>query len=264
VILPERDVYQSKLGTGRREAKYVLASEAIAKAIRDSIQPYMIPDPHAADLPGNRYTLVSLYLDTPALDFYLDTVNGEKNRHKLRIRRYFKPGSPAFFEVKSRVDDIIRKRRAPVVPEAIDELLTGAMPRRSHLVNQESSHLVDLLFFRELMQMANATPRMRVQYIREPYVNPFDRQLRITFDRQVICSPTNTTDVLGETDTWHSACSLPVILEIKFDHIMPEWVARLIRRFDLVRTSIPKYVMSTDTSRKLGIHVSGNDWRVLR
>jgi len=264
VISKERDVYTPNLGPGRREAKYVLTSEAVARAIRDSIQPYVVPDPHAADLPGTQYSLVSLYLDTPALDFYLDTVHGEKNRHKLRIRRYLKAGSPAFFEVKSRVNDIIRKRRAPVKLEAVDKLILGAVPRRSHLLHPESSHLADLLFFRDLMMKGNASPRIRVRYRREPYIGRVDRRLRITFDRQVICSPTDSCDILGNGDLWHKACNIAVILEVKFDHVMPEWVLRMIRRFNLTRTSVPKYVMSTDASRRLGIHVSGNGWQVVR
>ena len=264
MISNERDVYKSTLGLGRREAKYVLTSEAVARAIRDSIQPYVVPDPHAAGMPGTQYSLVSLYLDTPGLDFYLDTVHGEKNRHKLRIRRYLKPGAPAFFEVKSRVNDIIRKRRAPVRQEAIGDLIRGASPRRSHLLHPESSHLADLLFFRDLMMIANASPRIRVRYNREAYIDRVDRKVRITFDRQVTCSPTETCDVIGDGDQWHKACNLAVILEVKFDQTMPEWVIRMIRSFNLIRTSIPKYVMSTDASRKLGIHVAGNGRWVVR
>jgi VTC domain-containing protein len=263
VIPFEPGVFRPVPGNGRREAKYRLESEGIARAIREYVRPYVVSDPHAADLPGARYSLVSLYLDTPALDFYHDTVHGEKNRHKLRIRCYQKPDSPAFFEVKSRVNDVIRKRRAPVRPEAITPLLEGVVPRRRHLFDARTGRLADLLFFRDLMQLARATPRMRVRYVREPYISKADEGLRITFDRRVACSPTDTSDVRGEGDAWHPACRLPVILEIKFDQLMPGWVGELIRRFNLVRTSIPKYVMSTDTSRKLGIHVSGSGWRVV-
>lgn len=248
---------------GRREAKYVLASETVAAAIRDTLGPFMVPDPHAVGLPGNRYTLVSLYLDTAALDLYSDTVRGEKNRHKLRIRRYFKPGAPAFFEVKRRVNDIIIKRRAPVRPEAIDDLVAGALPRLWHLTEPVSANLADLLYFRDFMQAAGATPRLRVRYSREPWVDAAGQSLRITFDRTVTCSPTATTDVLGRDADWHPSCSLPVILEIKFNDVMPEWVSRLIRRFNLIRTSVPKYVMSTDAVRQRGIAVIGQGYRIL-
>lgn len=248
---------------GRREAKYILSSEAQAAAIRDTIRAHMEPDPHAAGWPDLRYPLASLYLDTPGLDLYRGTVCGEKNRHKLRIRRYFVPGSPAFFEVKSRVDQIIRKRRAAVRPEAIAELVAGAVPRMAHLHSKSARDLTDLLFFRDLMHAAHASPRIRVRYFREAWAGTTENRLRITFDREVTCSPTSSADVLGESSRWIEACNLPVILEIKFDHVMPDWVARLVQRFDLTRTSVPKYVMSIDAARRLGVRFVGRDARVV-
>ncbi len=264
MIMFDSGVYQPHLGAGRREAKYILSSEALAAAVREAIRPHMEPDPHAVGLPGNCYSLASLYLDTPSLDFYRDTVMGEKNRHKLRVRQYRKPGAPAFFEVKSKVNEIIRKRRAAVKPEVVADLVAGALPRRSHLFKERSNDLVDLLFFRDLMQQGEATPRMRVRYDREPWLGRHDRGVRITFDRQVEGSPTTSSDVLGLDATWVASCQLPVILEVKFNRTMPEWVTRFIRRFDLVRTSVPKYVLSIDAWRDNGVNTAGQGWRVHR
>lgn len=263
MIATTRQLFGRGPGNGRREAKYALVSEAQAAAIRDTVRAHMEPDPHAAGWPDFRYPLSSLYLDTPALDLYRGTVRGEKNRHKLRIRRYFVPGSPAFFEVKSRVDQIIRKRRAAVRPEAIPELVAGAVPRVAHLHKQSARGLADLLFFRDLMHAARATPRIRVRYFREAWADATENRLRVTFDREVTCSPTSSADVLGEDSRWIDACSLPVILEIKFDHFMPEWVVRLVQRFDLTRTSVPKYVMSVDAARRLGMEIAGRGSRAV-
>jgi SPX domain protein involved in polyphosphate accumulation len=246
------------MNLGRREAKYALPSESVASALRDAIRPFMRPDPYAIGLPEQRYRLVSLYLDTPSLDLYADTVRGEKNRHKLRIRRYPDAhAAPAFFEVKSKIDSIVRKRRATVRPEAIRELLSGAPPRMSHLRNPDASHMANLLYFRDLVQMGDMAPRVRVAYTREAWVDASKGSLRITFDREVTCSPTHDADVFGREAMWFSASSIPVVLEIKFDQTMPRWVVDLVQRFDLVRTSVPKYVLSIDASRKLGIRVEG-------
>jgi hypothetical protein len=250
---------------GRREGKYALPSEAVAEAIRRDIALHVEPDPHAADRPHPRYELISLYLDTPALDFYLDTVHGEKNRHKLRVRVYTdRPVAPAFFEVKSKVGDVIRKRRARVRPEVVGALLRGARPRRCHLVGESTSDLADLLYFRDLMDLGQATPRMRVRYTREAWVDRNDRDLRITFDRDLMCSPTDSTDVVGARDLWFKVTRLPVILEIKFNDRYPSWVSDLIRRFNLTRTSIPKYVMSTDVTSRLAIGPGNASGRVVQ
>ena len=53
-------------------------------------------------------TITSLYLDSSALHLYRQTVQGIKNRFKLRIRFYDdNPGNPAFLEIKRRVTDVI-------------------------------------------------------------------------------------------------------------------------------------------------------------
>ena len=44
----------------------------------------------------------------------------------------------------------------------------------------------------------------------------------------------------------------PVVLEIKFNLTMPSWVVRLIQEFNLVRTSVPKYVLTVDAARRCG------------
>ena len=203
---PTGGIIRHRPDPGRREAKYILPSEVVAECLRERIRPFVTSDPHAASLPRKRYELVSLYLDSPGLDLYQDTVRGEKNRYKLRVRRYFQPGAPAFFEVKGRVNDIIRKRRAAVHPDAVGELLSGATPRQSHLVGGLIDRIADLLHFRDLAEASRASPRIRVRYEREPWVGLDDDRVRITFDRCICGSPTTSTDVLGRDAAWIPSC----------------------------------------------------------
>jgi len=239
--------------TGRHETKYVLPSEAVAAAIRDWIEPFTVADPHAAGLPGRRYSLASLYLDSAALDCYLDTVRGEKNRHKLRIRHYSRPDSPAFFEVKSKVNDVVLKRRAAVHPEAVAELVAGAVPRRRHLLSGATDELANLLWFRDFIEACAARPTVWVRYFREPRVGVDGNGVRITFDREVCCCPAAAGGNGHPPAGWHRAADLPVILEVKFDEQLPSWAVAMIRRFNLIRTSVPKYVLSVDACRRLGL-----------
>jgi hypothetical protein len=252
-ISMSREAVRIVRGLGRREMKYVLPSEAVAAAVVDRIQPFTAPDPHAVDSPRFRYGLASLYLDTAALDLYMDTVCGEKNRHKLRIRHYEQPGSPVFFEVKSKVNEVILKRRAAVYPEAVADLVAGAVPRRSHVVGGGTDQLANLLWFRDFAQACGAVPTAWVRYVREPRASLAGDDVRITFDRAVSCSPARSPDPVAHPVEWYPAADLPVILEVKFGNTYPRWVAAMIAEFDLVRTSVPKYVLSVDSCCRLGL-----------
>src|SRR4051812_33184891 len=75
--------------------------------------------------PLGMYSVTSLYYDTPHFKAYWDKLDGHRNRRKIRVRVYgasnITPQTPAFLEIKQRIDMMMRKRRVllPYV-EAID------------------------------------------------------------------------------------------------------------------------------------------------
>ena len=82
-----------------RRGVFAISSGAISNPTNTRIAPQ-----------GNSYRICSLYIDSPQLFLYNQTVLGEKNRFKLRIRFYDDdPAHPAFLEIKRRVTDVILK-----------------------------------------------------------------------------------------------------------------------------------------------------------
>jgi hypothetical protein len=67
--------------------KYIV-DETVALAIRDYIRSYLQLDEYGATLPNLSYPIHSLYLDSADLKLYQATINGDKNRFKLRLRYY--------------------------------------------------------------------------------------------------------------------------------------------------------------------------------
>jgi len=56
----------------------------------------------------------------------LETINGIKNRYKLRLRYYdTNAKSPVFFEIKRRMNNCILKQRGGVRQEFVAYLLSG-------------------------------------------------------------------------------------------------------------------------------------------
>src|SRR5690349_1863711 len=112
----------------RFELKY-LVPEPTALGVRDFVRSYLELDEFGATLPNFSYPVHSLYLDSSDLKLYQATINGEKNRFKLRLRYYEeRPDAPVFFEIKRRMNNIIMKQRGGVRREHVPSLLAGQLP----------------------------------------------------------------------------------------------------------------------------------------
>jgi len=249
-VLNQRQVFQ------RFEAKYII-SDFQAAAIKDYIEPYVTKDPYAGD--DGQYQVNSMYLDSSDLRMFWSSELGEKNRFKLRVRSYSDdPAQPVCFEIKRRTDTIIKKQRAHVPREFVEPILRGTEIGPDVLVKPTDREMNNLCMFRDYMDMFAATPCIMVHYLREPYLSDLEEPVRITFDRYLSCLPVAkyTPDVWSHGNGWrHVEDEIVVIMEVKFTDVLPSWVGRLVRRFELIRDSIAKYVTCVKAVRRDGIHV---------
>src|SRR5882762_1539599 len=123
-----------KLQESRFEQKYII-SEDVALQIREYVRSYLELDENGVGKPNYSYPVHSLYLDSDDLRFYWSTINGDKNRFKLRLRFYNdNADTPVFFEIKRRMNNCILKQRGGVRQDAVDPILNGHFPDASHLV----------------------------------------------------------------------------------------------------------------------------------
>lgn len=240
-----REAVSEALRIERREYKY-LADEALVDRVRHAIRPFCALDPYAVKAPQNRYTIESLYLDTPDLALYRANDVELVDRFKLRVRHYpDAPQSPVFLEMKSRYHDTIVKSRglvgrdwAPLVNDPfVAKSALGTAPAVERFVT--NSHMI------------GARPTVLVRYTREAWASLVDDYARVTFDRQI-------TGTLVAPDAWHfdadlrdyraaddptgvRDCESLVIIELKFTARVPSWMLSLIETLGLVRRSYSKY-----------------------
>jgi hypothetical protein len=229
----------------RREFKYLLDDELVRR-VRDAVRPYCVLDPHAAKARDHRYTIESLYLDTPDLALYRANELEQVDRFKLRIRHYpDAPSSPVFLEVKSRYHDTIVKSRGMVGRDwkdlVSDPFVDRARFGRSTAIER----------FVTRVHSIGARPICLVRYKREAWASVVDDYARVTFD-MAVCGQ----DV--PFDAWHfdanprgfRACDDPTgvrdtetrtILELKFTSRVPRWMVSLVERLGLQRRSFSKY-----------------------
>ena len=239
----------------RFEAKYRI-NAAQAMAVRELIRPYMDADPY-----GSAYPVTSIYLDSPDLAMYWSSARGEERRHKLRIRTYDGGGhETCFFEVKHRHNQIIRKDRAVVRQPAARGLLAGAPTHPDMLLNPERD-LESLYHFQDLLARYNASPRLVVRYLREAHLSKMDEPVRITFDTQITCLPSEHFDPESwfVSPYWFEPSDLPIVLEVKFTDAFPGWVENIIHRLNLRRDSFSKYVICADALQLEGVDIARLD-----
>jgi VTC domain len=237
----------------RYELKYRL-EESVAVRVREFVRAHLAIDEFSARQPDFSYPTLSLYLDSDELDTYWQTINGDKNRYKLRLRYYDDvPDSPVFFEIKRREDHVMLKQRAGVRKDAVRWLLGGQLPERKHLLNpRDDVAFASLQRFCQLRQQMQAAPKLHIAYAREAYENTENNDVRVTFDRRVESQPQHHAGLVARSPRPHPVFGPTVILELKFTARYPLWFRHLVQKFDCIQEGAAKY--------STGIYDKGEDW----
>jgi hypothetical protein len=233
----------------RYEVKYLI-SESKAAAITQLIKPYVRIDHYCRLQPTGSYPIASLYLDTEDLQLCQQSMQGHKNRFKLRIRSYSdEPDYPCFFEIKRRLNNVIIKSRSKVMPCSAAPLISGTfrIPQSS---NGKQQVIEQFLFY---MTGINAKPVVRTRYKRQAFEGILDNTIRITFDRDISCNVTSNHDLGINGQGWCKLRLNGVVLEIKFTGRYPIWVGQMVKYFNLRQQSISKYVHSVKQASLLGM-----------
>lgn len=214
------------------------------EAVRRWMLMFLQPDRFAVDRPGHGYTLGSLYLDSADLQLYRGTRTGLRNRFKLRIRSYDDdPASPLFFEIKRRIDRVIRKSRVTLSRTDSLDILSGRKPPSEVATGEDLFHLETFL---RLKSDLAAAPVVRVRYHREAYESTAQDRLRLTLDRGLSCASTPDFRFSLTEGTWRPVPMSGTLLEVKFTDYYPQWVAGMIGQFELQKIPYSKYNLSVE------------------
>lgn len=231
-----------RLLSSRFEMKYMI-TEGQALRVREFVRSYLELDEYGVGKPNFAYAVHSLYLDSDDLLLYWRTINGEKNRYKLRVRFYNdNPDTPIFFEIKRRHNNCIIKHRAALKREWVPLALGGELPPLWAFTSRNPKHEAALSEFLFLMQSLQAKPKAHVAYFREAYLPADDNSARVTMDRAVRTEPQFTdrpaTRMQDPTYIWPGV----VVLELKFTDRFPLWFRDMVEALELTQCSAAKYV----------------------
>jgi hypothetical protein len=230
-----------RLQPQRFELKYLI-DEGITLQLRHFLSAHLVLDDYGEGRPNLSYPVHSVYFDSDDLQTHHATLNGTKNRFKLRMRYYDdNPATPVFFEIKARVNNCILKRRCGVRREAVPLLASGEFPEPEHLLSREPRHLDTIRRFHFMMHHIGARPKLHNSYLREAWVSPYDNSVRVTFDRNIRAEPffRSITPIKMEQPT--RVFPEFVVLEVKFTTRYPNWFKEMVRVFSLMQAASAKY-----------------------
>lgn len=231
----------------RYEFKYLVPASIVA-GIREVARLYCEPDAYGAD---GIYSVNSLYFDSWDWQLARQTLEGVRNRFKLRMRTYgWAEDDVVFCEIKGRVGTSIVKNRALIDRKYAHGIANGDPPPVGGFVTKKANHQKDLDQYRMLMERYDLRPRVWIRYRREAYGSAFGDGSRLTFDTELQAQMANDRHpYVPEPDAWRNLPldGPPTILEMKFNGAFPQWMVRLTHAYDLTRLSVSKYVTGAVT-----------------
>ena len=208
-------------------------------ALKCALTPYLKPDYYTIAKPQKRYLVRSLYFDTRDYRFYTQKINGDSDRIKFRIRTYgtHPDQTPDIrVEMKVRKGKLMEKHGAFIDYEQAQKFLSSRC--WGECVDQV------LLEFERYIHRWDLVPKTLVQYYREGFETREKERIRLTFDHEIKCF--STKELFPDPIFWRRHLQSSVILEIKHQNEIPNWMNALIQKFHLKVIPNSKYANSIE------------------
>ena len=211
----------------RYEIKYMLTKQQKIRLCQ-MMQSVMVADEHG------RSTIQSLYFDTPDYRLIRTSLDKPFYKEKLRLRSYgvATKNSPVFIELKKKYDSVVYKRRIGMTEQQACAYLLSHEPVHESQISHEIDYCMN--YYRDL------APRMLLSYEREAFYHRTDRNLRITFDENILW---RNYDVDLKAGIYGSPILKKdqVLMEVKTAGAMPLWLVNFLSENRIYKTSFSKY-----------------------
>lgn len=212
----------------RYEIKFLLTRRQKA-ALMDVMGVWMVPDVFG------KTTIQNLYLHTN--DFRLIRASIEKPvyKEKLRIRSYRPPKADddVFVELKKKYCSVVYKRRLALPWSQVRTCFDQDLP-----LPEDSQIAREINYFREFY--GSLVPAVFLSYDREAYYGASDKDLRITFDENILCRRREFV-LDGAIYGQPLLADDHVLMEIKCSGGIPLWMPRFLSEHHIYKTSFSKY-----------------------
>lgn len=219
----------------RSEWKYYisLSEYQYLRAVLDNL---LTRDPNMGE--RGEYFIRSLYFDSIDNYDYLTKLYGVRDRKKIRLRIYDTDTDKVKLEVKNRRGSYMLKESLTISRDDALRMIGGDY---SVLEGYEDALATKVY---GIMTSRSYVPKTIVDYEREAFVYP-EHNARITFDK-------NIRAAAGDRLFDRELCTCPLIrepmmvLEVKYDQVLPGYIKDAISSATLLNSSVSKYCMARE------------------
>ncbi len=219
----------------RYETKYLIDTATYNK-ISDTIKAYTTPDSYSKG--DSFYTISNIYYDTKDSSLIRNSLSKPIYKEKLRLRSYGTPKEyqPVFLEIKKKYNGIVNKRRCTIkIPEAAELVEKHIYPEIEDYMNTQVLNEIYYLTGNYKLQ-----PMVYISYKRKAFFGKEDKDLRITFDTDILTRRYNLSLEKGSYGTPLLDSRL-WLMEVKCSGALPLWLTRLLSENGIYKTSFSKY-----------------------
>lgn len=217
----------------RKEIKYPISILDFYR-LQKKLECFVQLDPHSGE---NGYGVRSLYFDSPGDHDLFDTLDGNMEKRKIRLRYY-----PA------NTDNIKLEYKCKSGSDGVKHSLTVSKENAQRLINGEYSFLLDLqeplaLKLYTRLMIGGYHPKVIIEYNRLAYTYPVSNT-RLTFDSAV--SASYVVDSFFDADPGLIPIMAPDlgVLEVKYDQFLVGILKELVESVDSSARANSKYAQS--------------------
>ncbi len=217
----------------RHEYKYPV-SDIEAEILKKRLSNIMTIDPHVG--PKGKYLITSLYFDDIHNTCFNENENGTDPREKFRIRIYNHQTGRIKLECKRKERSKTLKTSCAISKETVESIL-----RNEEIQEIEGKDPLMRKFIHQ-QKICKLMPKVIVEYERFPYVYDLGN-VRVTFDSNLESSHAVGGFLSGE---YLKRPVMPIgklLLEVKFDEFLPDYIYDALQINNLTQTAFSKYYL---------------------
>lgn len=218
----------------RNEIKFVINKDS-AEILKNKLSLLMDVDSNSS-LDDNSYLIRSLYFDDLYSNAYYEKIDGIEYRKKYRIRIYNNDVSFIRLECKYKHENKTSKDQILIDKSICDRIINGNIEEIDYSGNKL------LTKFIADYRIKNLKPSIIVDYKRLAYTYPIS-DVRVTFDSKIRSGRYNYNLYDDDLTTYKVLDDNQVVLEVKFNEILPEQIAIVLSTVPMIRQAFSKFAV---------------------
>lgn len=228
----------------RYEYKYIITKD-IYYIFLEQIKDYTELDKNSIfNENENFYTIMNIYYDTVDNLFNSELMRNQDFRQKLRMRVYRNAllEDKIFLELKKKYFNRVYKRRTGILLKDAYNILHDDKINIELYKEKTTNHkiLKEIFFFNHYFKLE---PKSVLCYERQAFNGKYDKDLRITIDKNLRCRNEDFRIEKGSNGIKFMPDN-EYILEIKVNNSIPLWLSKILSELQFRKSSFSKFYTS--------------------